>query len=257
MTETISLFDSLFASARRQAACKQIRLASNTLRRLAGLRGLSSAQTQQVHATLGELLLGRRKYRAARRHLVAAARLDRTSPRYFYLLGMACRHDPDGDLDRAGRYFSRCLRLAPTHGRCLGEAGLLAITQGDADHGLQLLRRAVELQPDNAPAIARLCRGLCRAGQPEEALRQVRLAQFRLPRCPTLQRLSAEMRIDRLRCRQECDAATQEDPGAVLLPFLRVVTSEGPTPFRHDDAEPIRGPHLMRMHLRRTWRKAP
>ena len=257
MTETIRLFDSLFASARRQATCHQIRLAANTLRRLVSLPGLTSAQSEQAHAMLGELLLKRRKYRAARRHLVAAARLDRTSARYFFLLGMACRHDPDGDIDRAGRYFARCLHLAPTHGRCLGEAGLLAITQGDCDGGLQLLRRAVDFQPDDAPAIARLCRGLGRAGQPEEALRQVRLARFRLPRCPTLQRLSAELRIDRLRCRQECDAATQEDPGAVLLPFLRLVASEGPTPFRHDDAETIRGPHVMRMHLRRTWRKAP
>jgi predicted Zn-dependent protease len=257
MTETIRLFDSLFASARRQATCQQIRLAINTLRRLVSLPGLSSAQSQQAHAMLGELLLARRKYRAARRHLVAAARLDRTSPRYFYLLGMACRHDPDGDLDRAGRYFARCLRLAPTHGRCLGESGLLAIARGDTEGGLQLLHRAVELQPDHAPAIARLCRGLSRAGQPEEALRQVRLARFRLPRCPTLQRLSAELRIDRLRCRQECDAAASEDPGAVLLPFLRVADSADPTPFRHDDAEPIRGPHLMRMHTRRTWRKAP
>ena len=257
MTQTISLFDSLLATARRQAACKQTRLALATLRRLSSLPSLSSDQSEQVHAMCGQLLLERRKYRSARRHLIRAARLDRTSPRYFYLLGLACRHDPDGDLDRAARYFARCLRLAPTHGRCLGEAGLLAITRGDAERGLGLLRRAVELQPDNVPAIARLCRGLRRAGQPDEALRQVRLAQFRLPRCPALQRLSAELRLDRLRCRQESDAATQDDPGPVVLPFLRVADSGAETPVRRDDAEPIRGPHLMRMRQRQTWRKAP
>jgi Flp pilus assembly protein TadD len=256
MNDTISLFDSLFATARRQAACQQSRLATNTLRRLVGLPGLTAAQSEQAHSALGELLLKRRKYRSARRHLVAAGRIDRTSPRTFYLLGMACRHDPAGDLDRAARYFARCLRLVPTHARCLGEAGLLAISQGDHDHGLDLLRRAVELQPDNGPAVARLCRGLSRSGQPEEALREVRIARFLLPRCPALLRLSAELRIDRLRCRQECDAATQEDGGAVLLPFLRVA-SETPSPYRHDDAATIRGPHLMRMHARRTWRKAP
>ena len=257
MTETISLFDSLLATARRQAACKQTRLALATLRRLSSLPSLSSDQSEQVHALCGQLLLERRKYRAARRHLVRAARLDRTSPRYFYLLGMACRHDPDGDLDRAGRYFARCLRLAPTHGRCLGEAGLLAITIGDAERGLELLHRAVELQPDNAPAVARLCRGLRRAGQPDEALRQVRLAQFRQPRSASLQRLSAELRLDRLRCRQESDAATQDDPGPVMLPFLCVADSSDAAPTRRDDAAPMRGPHLMRMQMRRTWRKAP
>ena len=257
MTETISYFDSLFATARRQAVCQQIRLAIATLRRLAGLPSLSSHQTEQVHATLGKLLLERRKYRSARRHLVAAVRLDRTNARTFFLLGLACRYDPEGDLDRAGRYFARCLRLAPTHARCLGEAGLLAITLGDYDGGLQLLHRAIELQPDNSAAIARLCRGLCQAGQPEEALRQVRLARFRLPRCPTLQRLSVEMRLDRLRCRQECNASLEEVPAPVLLPFLRVVSSGGETPVRLDDAEPVRGPHLMRMHRRRSWRKAP
>ena len=257
MTETISLFDSLFATARRQAACHQVRLAADTLRQLVALPGLTAAQSEQAHATLGELLLKRRKYRSARRHLVAAGRIDRTNPRTFFLLGMACRHDPAGDLDRAGRYFARCLRLAPTHGRCLGESGMLAISQGDHDGGLALLRRAVELQPDHGPAVARLCRGLSRSGQPDEALREVRLARFRLPRCPTLQRLSAALRIDRLRCRQECDAATQDDAGPVLLPFLRIAASEAPSAYRHDDAEPICGPHLMRMHTRRTWRKAP
>lgn len=257
MNDTISVFDSLFATARRQAACQQTRLATNTLRRLVDLPGLTAAQSEQAHATLGELLLERRKYRAARRHLVAAGRIDRTSPRTFYLLGLALRHDPAGDLDRAGRYFARCLRLAPTHSRCLGEAGMLAISQGDHDGGLDLLRRAVELQPDDGPAIARLCRGLSRTGQPDEALREVRLARFRLPRCPILQRLSAAMRIDRLRSRQECDAATRPDAGPVLLPFLRVITSEVPSAYRRDDAAPIRGPHLMRMHARRTWRKAP
>ena len=257
MTETISLFDSLFALAGRQATCQQLRLALATLHRLSNLPNLSSSQCEQVNAMQGELLLKRRKYRSARRRLVDAARLSPTSARYFYLLGMACRHDPDGDLDRAGRYFARCLRLAPTHGRCLGEAGLLAITIGDAERGLELLHRAVELQPDNAPAVARLCRGLRRAGQPDEALRQVRLAQFRQPRSASLQRLSAELRLDRLRCRQESDAATQDDPGPVLLPFLCVANSSDATPMRRDDAAPMRGPHLMRMQMRRTWRKAP
>ena len=257
MTETISLFDSLFATARRQATCEQIRLALATLRRLAGLPGLTSSQSERVNAMQGELLLKRRKYRSARRRLVAAARLTPTNPRYFYLLGLACRHDPEGDLDRASRYFARCLRLSPTHARCLGEAGLLAITMGDADRGLELLRRAVENEPDSAPAIVRLCRGLRQAGQPDEALRQTRLSQFRLPRCPALQRLSAELRLDRLRCRQECDASEQEDAGPVMLPFLRLITSDAPSPYRRDDAETVRGPHLMRMQQRRSWRKAP
>jgi tetratricopeptide (TPR) repeat protein len=257
MTQTISLFDGLFAAARRQAACQQIRLALATLRRLSGLPGLSSTESEQVNALMGELLLRRRKYRQARIRLLAAARLGRTNPKYFYLLGMACRYDPDCDLERAARYFARCLRLAPTHGRCLGEAGLLAITQGDSERGLQLLQRAVELQPDNAQAIARLCRGLCRAGRPEEALHQLRLAQFRLPRCHKLRCLSVELRLDRLRCRQECDASLEEAPGPILLPFFGVVNSDGQTPVRLDDAQPIRGPHLMRMHRRRSWRKAP
>ena len=257
MTETISLFDSLFATARRQATCQQIRLALATLSRLAHLPSLTSSQSEQVNAMQGELLLKRRKYRSARRRLVAAARLSPTSARYFYLLGLACRHDPEGDLDRASRYFARCLRLAPTHARCLSESGLLAITMGESDRGIEMLRRAIELEPDSAPAIVRLCRGLRQAGQPDEALRQTRLSQFRHPRCPALQRLSAELRLDRLRCQQESDASEKEDPGPVMLPFFRVVASDIPAPYRRDDAEPVRGPHLMRMHQRRSWRKAP
>ena len=255
MTETISLFDSLFALARRQATCQQLRLALATLHRLSGLPELSSTQSEQINAMQGDLLLKRRKYRAARRRLIAAARLDRTNPRYLYLLGVACRLDPEGDLDRADRYFARCLKIAPTHGRCLGEAGLLAITRGDSEGGLELLRRAVELQPDDSPTIARLCRGLSRAGQPDEALREVRFARFRLPRCPLLQRLSVELRLDRLRCRQESDASTRDESEPVLLPFLGVVSSD--TSHRRDGAEPIRGPHLMRMRRSRIWRKAP
>lgn len=259
MTGTVLFYDRLLARACRLQQAGQTRQAIDALRRLARFPELPATLAEEVAARLGELLLRRRHFRAARRQLHVALGFAPDSARYHFLLGLASHHDPEGDLDRAADHYARALELAPRQIRCLGEAGLLAITRGRTDEGLALLRRAVALAPTDPLPLGRLVEGLKRAGLPDEALAEVRAARFRAPRCPKLRGLASNLLSEQLRRRQETERVDDGDEDApVVLPFLRVVSEDSPLdrPIREDDPGALPGPHLVRIRPRAMRRPA-
>jgi Flp pilus assembly protein TadD len=260
MMVTLNLFTQLLARARNFHDGGHSLHALSILRRLASFRDLPADVAEEVHARLGEAWLRRRRFRRARRHLTVALRHRPDCARYHFLLGLALHHDPAGDLARAARCYRRCLRLAPDHLRCLTEAGLLALLRGRHDKGLDLLRRAAESAPDDAGILDKLVQGLCQTGQSEEAVRLVRSALFRHPRCPRLRRVWIDLEIMLLRRRQET-ARARQDPtdGPVLLPFIRLVGKLTPSPKTGGEDEPaaLPGPHLVRIRPRRSRRRVP
>jgi tetratricopeptide (TPR) repeat protein len=238
MTLTLNLFEQLLARARRCQEAGQISQALSSLRRLARFPDLPADVAEEVQARLGEFWLRRRRFRRARRHLAAALGYRPDSPRYHFLLGLALHHDPAGDLARAARHYRRSLHLSPRQPRCLAEAGLLAITRGREDEGLDLLRRAAALAPADAGIVGKFARGLGQCGRPNEGLRAVRAALFRQPRCPRLRRLWVDLELSGLHRRQEmarAHAARGDEP--VLLPFIRLVGKVTASPtFERADA---------------------
>jgi tetratricopeptide (TPR) repeat protein len=258
MAYTLNLVDELLSRAIRLHDAGQWREALCVLQRLLGF-DLSPAVAEQAHARLGEILLKRRRYRPARRHLRGALRLRPDCARYHFLLGLAWHADPCGDRERAARHYRRSLTLAPRQVRCRGEAGLLAIEQGQTGKGLALLRQAVEQAPGEAGAVGRLVKGLCLAGRREDALAVARTALFQAPRCLRLRRLWADLHLAGLRRQQDLDAAQQAaDEEPVLLPFVRLVG--GPrkaAELRHDEAAALPGPHLVRLRPRLHRRRVP
>ena len=164
------------------------------------------------------------------------------------MLGLACHHDPRGDLDRAARHYERSLAQAPEQVRCLGEAGLLAILRGDDEQGL-----TCSIVPSNShrttsrplPASARACASPANRTKPNAKFGWLSSAC----RAAALRQLSADLLLDRLRRRQDCDASEQgRETQAVILPFLQVVGSENGA-IRLHNPEPVRGPHLSLMRV--------
>jgi tetratricopeptide (TPR) repeat protein len=260
MTPTLNLFDELLLRARRLHEAGQWREALGVLARLARFRDLPPAVAEEAHARQGEILLKKRRYRSARRHLRAALRYRPDGARYHFLLGLALHADPAGDREKAARHYQRSLELAPAQTRCRGEAGLLAIEQGRIEEGLALLHQAVEQAPTEAGHVARLVQGLFQAGRPDDALAAVRSALFRSPRNPALRKLWLDVQFASIRRQQMMKAAgARGEDVPVILPFVRVADSgrPAPPPWRHDDAASLPGPHLVRIRATATRRRAP
>jgi tetratricopeptide (TPR) repeat protein len=257
MTYTINLFDELLSRARRLHDAGLRREAAAALRRLLGLRGLPAAVLGEAHARLGEILLKRRLYQEARRHLRAALRRRPDSARLYFLLGLALHVDPKGNKDRAARCYARSLEIAPTQLRCRGEAGLLAVETGRAEEGLALLREAVRQAPGDAGAVGRLVKGLLLCGRREEAASAVQEARFSAPRCDRLLKLWHDLRLAGVRREQELSLAACEVEGPTLLPFVPPAEAAGVAAgWRQDGAVALPGPHLVGVHAR-SARRAP
>jgi Flp pilus assembly protein TadD len=260
MTHTLNLFDELLLRARRLHEAGQARDALSVLTRLVSFPELPPAVAEQAHALQGEILLKKRRLRPARRHLRTALRYRPDAARYHFLLGLALHADPNGDREQAARHYQRSLKLSPGQTRCRGESGLLAIEQGRTEEGLALLRQAVEQSAADAGAVARLVKGLFQAGRPDEALSEVRKALFQSPRSPALRKLWLDLQFAGIRRQQMMQAAGargEEEP--VILPFVRPAdTTPAPsTPWRHDAAAALPGPHLVRIRSRVSRRRAP
>jgi tetratricopeptide (TPR) repeat protein len=258
MAETVNLFDELLSRAQRLQEASRWREALALLRRLAGFADLPPLVAAQVQARQGEILLKRRYYHSAAKHLVAALHLDADNARVHFLLALTLHTDPEGDKVRAWRHYRRSLELAPAQVRCRGEAGLLAIELGLTDEGLAMLRQAAEQAAGEAGAIGRLARGLCQAGKPDEALAVVQRARFQQSRCPRLRKLWTDLQLARIRRDQQVSSAQESDEGPVLLPFIpsRANLPRRTIPIRQDEPALLPGPHLVRSRSR-PGRRAP
>jgi tetratricopeptide (TPR) repeat protein len=248
----LNLIDHLLSRGRRYHNHGQSRLALRTLGRLAGFRSLPDRPAQEVQLRLAEIHLAARRFRKARRHLTAVLKREPDNAAAHHLMAVACQADNRGDLKRAARHFRRALELEPENTTWLGEFGLLGVQLGWTDEALVCLRRACELAPDDPEPLSRLVQGLCQAGQPEQAERELRLMLFRKGRDLRFVRLWRDFQFQQLRQRQELDRLNAERMGPseepVLLPFVRVARAEPagdavPTILRRDEAGPLTRPH--------------
>jgi Flp pilus assembly protein TadD len=257
MTITLSLVEQLLVRACRCQELGRTADALAQLTHLASLTDLAPDIAEEVQARLGELHLKRRRFRTARRHLLAALAFDPDNPRYHRLLGWAEANDPRGDLGRALRHYRRALTVLPEKARWRAEAGLIAVRLGRTAEGLALLQKAHAEAAEDSVILGKLVKGLCLAGQIEEAEQLVRLARFRTPRCPVVARLWIDLRVAGVRRQQDTAAAEARAGEPVLLPFVRPVGDDVENRGRYDGAHALPGPHLVRLRVRRVSRRAP
>jgi tetratricopeptide (TPR) repeat protein len=258
MQDTLCLFDELLTRGRRLQQAGQATAAVVCLERLLALAGVPGLCAAEAHQRLGEIALKRRLFRRARRHLLSAIRLWSENPRAHFLLGLAWSQDPEGDAHKAARHYRRALKLSPQLARCRGELGLVLLRLGEPEEGLELLREAAEQAAGDAGAAGRLVKGLLLCGRPDEAMAAVRAALFRAPRCARLRKLWIDLQLAALRRDRETSAASQREPGAVVLPFLRPVAETTVEGAARHAGHALAGPHLVRLRApARGWRRAP
>jgi tetratricopeptide (TPR) repeat protein len=227
MNPTLNLVDHVLGMGRRYQEAGRTTDALRVLTRLAGFRELPAEAAEEAQSRLAELQIRRRKYGRARRHVAAALRHRPGSARYHYLMATAARAEDRGDLDRALEHYRRSLELDPRQVKCLVEFGLLAVRLGETEEGLRRLREAVEQEPGNADAVAKLAKALRLAGKSDEARAALWAALLRNPRSPRFRQLWNEYRYRQLLRRQAAEhrgeaPAAADDAGPVVLPFVPV-----------------------------------
>jgi tetratricopeptide (TPR) repeat protein len=254
MSRTLKLCEHLLYEGRRFWTLGVDRRALRTFGHLAVLPDLPSAIAEETHLRLAELLLKQRKFAKARRHLALALAHEPASPECHYLLASSHAEDSRGDRKLAIRHYRRSLQLDPENALYLCGAGLFAVGCGEVEQGLEWLRRAVELAPDDAEVIGDVVHGLQEHGHVDEAMCIARAAFFRNSRNPGFQRLWNDFRFQQLRERQEriqkrrtVRRAVAE--GRICLPFLKLTvdTPAGRKLVRRDGPSGTPPPHLRQL----------
>jgi Tfp pilus assembly protein PilF len=246
MMPTLNLVERVLAMGRRYQEAGRHRDAVVVLTRLSRFRYLPAEAAEETQARLAEIHLKRRKYKQARRHLIAALRHQPDNARYHYLLATALTAEEGADLERAGEHFRRALELDPGHVKCLADYGHLLLRLGQTEEGLARLHEAAERAPEDIEVLGKLVKGLRLTGRTDDARTVLQLAMFRNARSPRFRKLWNEFRFQQARRQREAERIQQaenetdaEQP--VLLPFIRVVNDSSeasacPTILRCEDA---------------------
>lgn len=226
MSTTLNFADRLLARARHLERLGREQDAVRLFHRLAGFPELPPTVSEEAKARLAEILVRRGRFVRARRHLGALIHLYPGSAHYHYLMATALSGDERSDPRRAAEHYRKSLELDPAQPQCLGEYGLFSLRMGDSEGGLELLRRATELAPDEPAVIARLAEGLRLEGQVNEARDVLRSGRFRHPRDPRFVKLWNDFQFQQL---HEAQQRARRNPALVafeanrprLLPFER------------------------------------
>jgi Tfp pilus assembly protein PilF len=254
MSRTLKLVDRLLAMGRNYLNRGRDQEALHVFGRVAGLRKLPKEAAEEAQARLAEIYLRRKNYRRARRHLTAALAHAPENPHYHYLMANAANDEDRPNLPRAAEHFRRSLDLDPSQPRCLGDFGLLSLQMGKIEEGMNCLRRAVELAPNDPEAVQNLVFGLLDVEEPDEARRVLQAALFRNSRDPRFRKLWSDFQFQQLWEDQkkaqwwEPVVGHNNEPPHVL-PFNRGPAEPANAEkkrVRHDGASPTQPPHLPR-----------
>lgn len=229
MSATLNLADQLLARGRHFQNLGREQEAAQIYNRLTGFKLLSNEVAEEAKSRLAELLLRWGRFTRARRHLTALLAQCPRNARYHYLMAAALNGDERSDPKRAAEQYRKSLALDPEQPRCLGEFGLLALRLGQRDEGLNCLRRAVELAPDNVEAVGHLVEGLRQECLLDEASAVLRAARFRNARDARFTKLWNDFQFRQLREQQKSAANPAllaiEGNGPRILPFVRPESS--------------------------------
>jgi tetratricopeptide (TPR) repeat protein len=254
MSRTLNFCDHLLGQARKYHALGVDDRALRILGSLARLRDLPAEVAEETQVRLAELLLQRRRFAQARRHLTAALAQQEDNSRYHYLMAWAIEDDHRGEPARALEHYRRCVQLDPHNAHYHAEAGLYALRHGESELGLSWLRRAVELASDDVDVIGQVVRGLQDAGQMDEARQMAREALFRNSGDRRFRQLWNDARFQeqhrrQQRARQQRVIRGAIAAGRVCVSFeqMTVQTASGRRVLRKDGPSRRPAPHFLRL----------
>jgi tetratricopeptide (TPR) repeat protein len=241
MSTTLPFFDRLLDQARRYQDLGLNHRAATILERLADFRELPADVAEETQHRLAQVSADAERYPRSRRHLATAIAHAPKNAEYRVDLGRAVAADPECFDDQALAHFSQATELDPDNPRYLCEYGNLAIRLGEHERGLDLLRQAREIAPDDMDTLAAYVTGLVDTDQADEARRVLRDEAFRHAGKRRFQARYRSLRFELAHDEQTTDST--EEP--TLLPFPQAAsvheTDDGRI-HRHDAAEGHAGP---------------
>lgn len=268
MSRMLTLLDAGWTSIRFSAEQGRRTDALNRLTRLLARPDVPTPVAADAHRLAGELLTDAERYSEARRHLRAAAVLESTHARTFYLWGLACERDPQGDDRLAARLFRKASQLESDNAIFRAAFGRAAVRCDAVKTGVQELLAAANAAPGDLAVVRVVIDGLLEAGKLEAAGRVLTAARFRCHEGAKERELAAlaervkfeaarrEQRVKRGTTRQRQEAELARDGGRAVLPFIRVGTglaNRGNGMVRRDVVSFPR-PHLPRLRVRKADR---
>jgi Flp pilus assembly protein TadD len=247
----LTFHDAAWASARD---CAAVGRRADALAFLAPLLSSPDAPprlARQAHHLAGRLHAAAQKYRMARKHLLAAAKLDPMNAEVHYEIGLAFEADPYGCDRRAARRFRKAMALDPKQPRYAAALGRALVRINRVRAGVKWLTIAAAGAPADAAVLAVVIDGLCDAGREKLAAKVATQARFLAPADRAVLKLFGDARHAAAAAGQARLTAAGGRRGPVLLPFLRVV-GDGVTVRRDEASRPA--PHLGRLRSYRTGR---
>jgi hypothetical protein len=219
-----------------------------------------------AHRLAGELLTDAEQYASARRHLRAAAALEPRRARTQYLWALAHERDPHGCDRRAAVRFREAARLEPASALYRASFGRAVVRCGGLTNGVRELLAAADQAPGDLAAIRVVIDGLLEAERPATARRVLNRIGFLYRdtvRARELKSLSERVRFvaaereqrgERGTTRHGQDAGFARDGGRVVLPFIRVASTESVRKGERvrRDVISLPRPHFPRLHSRRA-----
>lgn len=176
----------------------------------------------------GELHLKSGRFAKARRHLLAASKLDPANATLHHLLGIAFQDDPYGCDLRAARRFRKACELAPENAIFRASYGLALVRVNRVKSGIEHLEVAAKLAPTDATVLGTVVAGYREADLPRRGLKVVSHARFIAPEDATIRRLWDRVRFDVAQAEQRQSSPEKRRGTLKFLPFLRVnSTSSG------------------------------
>ena len=224
MSTTLPFFDRLLDQARRYQDLGLNHRATTLLERVADFRDLPTDVVEETQHRLAQLSAEAERYPRCRRHLAAAIAHGPTNAEYRADMARALESDPAGADEDAFDHYGQATQLDPENPRYLCDYGSLAIRLGECEAGLNLLRQAREIAPDDMDTLASYVTGLVDAGQPDEARRVLRDEAFRHARDRRFRTRDRSLRFKL--AYDEQNAMPMEEP--CVLPFRQ------PEPTRHE-----------------------
>jgi predicted Zn-dependent protease len=216
-----------------------------------------------AHRLAAELEIEAERYKAARRHLRAAASLDPTNARTYYLTGRAFEADPQGDDRRAAVWFRKASRQEPANPLYRAALGRAAVRCDRVKLGVRELTTAAEATVDNIPVLRIAVDGLLEAGKVRTARRVLTKARFLCPGSRDVRMMWERTRFEFARVGQNQLRGTQDatfatEGATFLLPFVRVVrpeaSGEGSVGQVRRDVVSFPRPHVGRLPFQKADR---
>lgn len=248
MSKTLTLIDAAWASARTLAQTGRRVDALALLDRLVIRPDLSQDLRIDAYLLAASLALDLERYSRARMYLRAVLLQEPHTPEAHFLLGQAYENDPYGCDERARKHYRRAIAQNGQCARYWAAYGQAALRTHRDRAGVKAINTAVAMNTRDATVITTAVNALCEANMPKRAWTIVNQARFLDAHNPLWQPLAQRVQYEMARVSQR----KQPQPRASrnVIPFVRLVTTNGESRTVRTDAGSKPTPHFGRLPVR-------